>query len=181
MQLHTTRLILRDWRLSDFEDYWTMVNDQETIHWTDVKREAMDREAAWLSMATLIGHKALRGYSLFAVEEKETGRMIGRVGPWYPQDWPALEVGWTTSAAARGKGYAVEAARASMIWTFETYKPERIISLVEPENVASRRVAERIGETVAGEETVHGKRCLVYAITHADAMATDWYRNTLLD
>ncbi len=47
-----------------------------------------DEEAAWWSIATIIGHWHLRGYGHFAVIEKETGLNCGLVGPWFPKGWP---------------------------------------------------------------------------------------------
>ena len=69
-------------------------------------------------MALAMGHWAIRGYGFFSVEHRETGAWVGRIGPWYPEGWPGPEVGWTLSPDHRGRGYATEAARASVEFAF---------------------------------------------------------------
>jgi RimJ/RimL family protein N-acetyltransferase len=96
----------------------------------------------------MAGHWALHGFGLFVVEEKQTGRYVGRVGPWFPVGWPGLEVGWGIAKGFRGKGYAVEAATASLDWTFATFEIDKIVHIIRPENVASQNVARRLGATI---------------------------------
>ena len=61
----------------------------------------------------------------------------------YPPGWPGFEVGWGVATEFRGKGYAVEAARASIDWSFATFELDRIIHCIDRENtaVSSRRAA----------------------------------------
>ena len=68
--------------------------------------------AGWRNAAIMAGHWALHGFGMFVVEEKASGTFVGRVGPVYPPGWPGFEVGWGIATEFRGKGYAVEAARA---------------------------------------------------------------------
>jgi RimJ/RimL family protein N-acetyltransferase len=63
-----------------------------------------------------------------------------------PKGWPGFEIGWALVPAARGQGYASEAAAAAIDWSFHHLGPDRIISIIDPRNVASQRVAERLGE-----------------------------------
>jgi RimJ/RimL family protein N-acetyltransferase len=175
MRIETERLILRDWGEGDVDAYAEMLADPLVAQWTNPNRAPMDRQAAWRNLAMVIGHKALRGYSMFAVEEKATGALAGRVGPWQPEGWPGLEIGWTLAPAARGKGYALEAARASAVDAFERLDAQRIVSLVEHDNAASRKVAERLGERLVREGEVQGKPCLVFGLERELARQTDWY------
>ncbi|MEA2868157.1 MAG: hypothetical protein QOE39_2872, partial [Bradyrhizobium sp.] len=62
-----------------------------------------------------------------------------------PPAWPGFEVGWGIAQEFRGKGYAVEAARASIDWVFATFEIEEIIHCIDRENVASQAVARRLG------------------------------------
>jgi len=82
---------------------------------------------------------------MFVVEEKSSGRFAGRVGPWSPPGWPGFEVGWGIAREFRGKGYAVEAARASIDWCFATFELDLIMHCIDKENVASQAVARRLG------------------------------------
>ena len=62
------------------------------------------RADAWRSIAFFMGHWHMRGYGHWAVEEKATGRMIGRIGFLNPEGWPAFEIGWTLARHGMGQG-----------------------------------------------------------------------------
>lgn len=102
-------------------------------------------EDAWRMLATELGHWHLRGFGRWAVEETESGRFVGLVGPWYPEGWPEPEIGWDLMAGFEGRGYATEAARAALSWAFDARGWETAVSLISPENVASKGVAQRLG------------------------------------
>jgi RimJ/RimL family protein N-acetyltransferase len=99
----------------------------------------------WRNAAVISGHWALHGFGMFAVEEKSSRRYIGRVGPWCPPGWPGFEVGWGIHREYRGKGYAVEAARASIDWVFATFEICEIIHCIDSSNAPSQAVARRLG------------------------------------
>ena len=90
--LETGRLVLRLFRDSDTDSYAEMVADPDVMRFLD---KPVSRQEAWRNMAMVLGHWQLRGYGMWAVEEKESGEMVGRVGCWRPEGWPGLEVGWT--------------------------------------------------------------------------------------
>jgi len=143
-RLETERLVLREWRGSDFEAIAEWSADPDVMrHLGGV----MERNDAWRSLSNSIGHWVLRGYGTWAVERKSDAALIGRVGLINPEGWPALEVGWTLAKAYWGQGYATEAARASLRYAFLTQTVDRMISCIDPENTASQAVAQRIGET----------------------------------
>ena len=81
--------------------------------------------AGWRNAAIMAGHWVLHGFGMFVVEEKASGTFVGRVGPFYPPVWPGFEVGWGMATEFRGKGYAVEAARAAIDWSFATFELDR--------------------------------------------------------
>jgi RimJ/RimL family protein N-acetyltransferase len=151
MRLETARLILREWELTDFDRYAAMVADPAVMKFLSLTGAPMPRFAAWQGFTAAVGHWRLRGFGFFAVIERETGAFVGNVGPWHPEGWPALEVGWTLRSEYWGRGYATEAARAATAYAFAELNCSRIISLIHPENAASKRVAERIGERLDGE------------------------------
>jgi RimJ/RimL family protein N-acetyltransferase len=150
-RLETARLILRGWRGEDLAPYAAMLAEPETARFITRKGQPYSEAEAWTEMALLIGHWQLLGHGLFVVEERATGAFLGRVGPLQPPGWPGLEIAWGLSRAACGKGYATEAAIAAIEWAFESLGLERVISIIHPENVASQRVAERVGEQRTAE------------------------------
>ena len=149
--LETPRLILRGWRKEDFAPYAAMLADEETARFITAPGRALSPAEAWDQTAWLIGHWQMLGYGMFVVEERATGAFLGRVGPLRPPRWPAFEIAWSLAPAARGKGYATEAARAAIDWSFDNLPLDRIVSTIHPLNLASRRVAERLGERRTGE------------------------------
>ena len=160
--LETERLIMRMWRESDFEPYAELCADPEVMRYLGGK--VFDRTEAWRQMASMIGHWYLRGYGIWAVEEKDSGRLAGRIGCINPEGWPGFEVGWTLKREFWGKGYATEAGRRALEYGFNELDKPHIISLIHPENRASIRVAERLGETLEGNARVFDTDVLVYGI-----------------
>lgn len=114
------------------------------------------REEAWRHLAMILGHWQLRGYGMFAVERKDDGAFLGRIGPHFPEGWPALEIGWLLGPEHQGRGYAIEAARASTKFAFEVLGAERVVSLIDPDNRSSLAVARRLGEHRDGTFDNHG-------------------------
>jgi RimJ/RimL family protein N-acetyltransferase len=161
--LETERLRLRPFRLSDHEDYAEMCADPEVMRHFG-KGEPFARDAAWRHMAMLVGHWDLLGFGMWAVEEKETGRFVGRVGFAEPGGWPGFELAWALARPFWGRGYATESGRAALAWAFAELGKERVISLIVPENRRSLRVAERLGEILQGRTEAMGKRHLIYGI-----------------
>ena len=162
IQLETERLLLRQWRLDDFEPYAQLCADEDVMRYLGGKK--LSRDEAWRHMAFLIGHWQLLGYGHFAVEEKATGRFIGRIGFLNPEGWPGFEIGWTLARESWGKGYASEAARVALEYAFTKLDQAHVISLIHPENKASMRVAERLGEKREGTAEVFGHPVIVFGI-----------------
>lgn len=148
---------------SDFEEYAAIHMDPEVTKYT--VRANLSRSEAWRHLAMTVGHWHLLGFGMWGVVEKETGRLVGRVGFIEPDRWPGFELAWTIGREFWGKGYATEAAKRCLDFAFEDMGRERVISLIDPANTPSIRVAERIGETLDGEAEVNGYRLLVYSAT----------------
>jgi RimJ/RimL family protein N-acetyltransferase len=104
------------------------------------------------------------GRRILAIEERATGRFVGRIVLW---DWPQFgetELGWTLTAAGRGRGFATEGAQAVADWGFANLEVPYLISLINPENERSKAVAERLGMSVLREDELDGEPHLVYAL-----------------
>lgn len=140
--LETTRLILRPPRSEDFEPWAAMMADEEAARFIGGRQS---RAEAWRTLCTMSGAWTIRGFSVFSVIDKQSGRWIGRIGPWQPEGWPGTEVGWALDRAAWGKGYAFEGAAAAIDWAFETLGWTEVIHCIAPENLRSIALAERLG------------------------------------
>ncbi|MEE4211123.1 MAG: GNAT family N-acetyltransferase [Parvularcula sp.] len=152
--LRTERLILRRFRLADVPAYQEMMS-QPSVERTLIPGPS-NLDEAGRQIAMIEGFWALRGFSFFAVEEKTTGLLVGRVGPWEPVGWPGFEIGWTIHPRRQGRGYAAEAAFASALWAFAHF-PEQpsLIHVIAASNTASQRVAAKIGAARNGETFTH--------------------------
>jgi RimJ/RimL family protein N-acetyltransferase len=164
--LETERLWLRAFREEDLDAYAAICADPEVMRYLGDGR-ALSRADAWRQMALIIGHWTLRGYGLWAVEERATGDLIGRLGFFNPEGWPGFELGWMLRRASWGRGYATEGAGRALAHAFTEMGRDHLISLIRPDNRASIRVAERLGERLERRTDLFGQEALVYGIDRA--------------
>ena len=164
--IETERLILRPWRGTDIEPNTAMLADPLSGRFiTADGKPITDAFVGWRNAAIMAGHWVLHGVGMFVVEEKSTGTFVGRVGPWCPPGWPGFEVGWGIARGFRGKGYAVEAARAAIDWSFATFELDEIIHTIDRENTASQAVARRLGAEKGREHDLFGHVADIW-VTH---------------
>lgn len=163
VSLETDRLLLRPFRNSDHDSYAAICADAEVMRYIGTGA-TLNAQEAWRSMAGILGHWKLLGYGMFAVEVKATRALAGRVGFLDPPGWPGFELGWLLGRNHWGNGYAIEAAKACLGHALGPLGRERVVSLIRPGNERSIRVAERLGEKLAGEVELLGATALVYEI-----------------
>ena len=164
--LETPRLRLRQFREGDLDAWARITSDPEVMRY--VGGSPLSREDAWRSLGYLLGHWKIRGFGLWAAEEKETGALVGRIGLYQPEGWPGLEVGWRVERARWGEGFASEGGAASLAYAFEALGAQRVISVIEPPNAASIRVAQKLGERFCERRQLQGKQVSIYAISRAE-------------
>ena len=145
--LETARLVLRPPREEDLDGWAELMGDEVSARYIGGQ---MGRAAAWRAMATMTGSWVLKGFGMFSVVEKASGRWIGRVGPWQPEQWPGTEVGWGLVKSAWGKGYALESAEAAITWSFDALGWDEVIHIIALGNLRSQALAERLGAANAG-------------------------------
>jgi RimJ/RimL family protein N-acetyltransferase len=147
LRLETPRLVLRAPRLEDLDAWAEMMADTEAARFIG---GVMPRPMTWRSIMVMIGAWHAQGFAMFSVIEKSTGHWIGRVGPWMPEGWPGSEIGWGIRRDRWGRGLATEAAVATIDWAFDTLGWVEVIHCLAPDNIASQRVAERLGSRHRG-------------------------------
>jgi RimJ/RimL family protein N-acetyltransferase len=147
--LTTMRLVLRPFVPEDLDEL-AEIHAEESFWWYPL-RAAMTREETATFLTTVLGRYEADGFGIEALIERASGRMIGWAGlavpHFLPEILPAIEVGWRLSSPYRGRGLATEAGAAALEFGFTSGGLECIVSLYEPENVASGRVMERLGFT----------------------------------
>jgi RimJ/RimL family protein N-acetyltransferase len=162
--LETSRLQLRPPQGSDAEPLREIHEDPEVIKHVQFGAPPGGVTVAWRHIAMMIGHWHLRGYGQWTVVEKTSGHVIGRVGLWNPEGWPGIELGWIIRRSHWSKGFATEAARAALQWGWDHVETDHIISIIQPDNVPSIRVAEKIGERLEREDVMNGASVDIYGI-----------------
>lgn len=145
--LETDRLLLRVPRLEDFDGYAELLADEEAARHIGGH---MVRAAAWRKFLQQPGAWLVQGFGMFSVIEKSTGQWLGQIGPWKPDGWPGNEIGYSFRRAVWGRGFATEAAVAAIDWAFDHLGWDDIIHCIAPSNVASQRVAQRLGSINQG-------------------------------
>jgi RimJ/RimL family protein N-acetyltransferase len=166
--LSTERLLLRQFEADDVEPYARICADPETMRHIGDGR-VLDLVGAWRAVALMLGHWQLRGYGIWAVEERATGELVGRIGLHRPEGWPGLEVGWLLARSRWGRGYATEGGAAAVGYAWRELDAGHLVSLIAPANERSIRVAERLGERPEGDVQLDGRRALVYGIERPQA------------
>ncbi len=164
--LETERLTLRMLRESDIEAYAEMVADPDVMRFIG-DGKPLSRPLAWRNLAMMIGHWHLRGYGLWAVEERDSGHLVGRIGVWNPEGWPGFELGWMLRRQFWGRGYATEGADAALAFAFTQLEQPEVISVIHPDNAASIRVARRLGERLEGRVDTMDPPMLLYGVTRS--------------
>ncbi len=162
--LDTPRLLLRPFESADAAVLLEIHEDPQVARWLFVGPPPSGIGSAWRTIAMMIGHWHLRGYGQWAVVEKATGAMIGRAGLWYPEGWPGIEIGWMIRSSRWGNGFATEAARTALDWAWKSLDTDHIVSVIQPDNSRSIRVAEKIGERFERTEVVNDLFVHIYGI-----------------
>jgi ribosomal-protein-alanine N-acetyltransferase len=161
--LRTQRLSLREFEPEDRDALATILSDPETMRYYPVP---FDRAgvADWIQRNRI--RYASRGYGLWAMILNSTGELIGDCGlvRQSVDGVDEVEIGYHTRRDLWGRGYASEAARACRDYGFAHLAASRLISLIRPENMASRRVAEKNGMTIWKEVMRADLLHYVYAI-----------------
>ncbi|MEM1286157.1 MAG: GNAT family N-acetyltransferase [Pseudomonadota bacterium] len=140
--LETERLALRGWHDDDHIWLGEIFSDEETTRFIGGVQPPHE---AWRRLSRSIGHWHLRGFGLFVVTLRASGEPVGYCGPMYPDGWPEPEIGWTFIKRHHGQGYATEAARRALRFAYEELGWETAISLIDDDNIASERVAGKLG------------------------------------
>lgn len=166
-ELRTARLVLRPPRDADLEPFALLCADPEVMRHIGLGRP-LDRASAELGFATLQARWRRDGIGLFTAEDAHDGAYLGFVGtapvPAHSVAGGETELGWRLRRAAWGRGLATEGARAVSAHAGEALGLDRVVALVRPANAASRRVAEKVGLTLADEgKGPRGETVVVYA------------------
>jgi RimJ/RimL family protein N-acetyltransferase len=146
--LNTLRLILRQWRDADREEFARMNADARVMEFLP---RILTREESFDFADRIEQHIRLHGFGLYAAELRAEQAFIGFLGIWRvgfeAAFTPSVEIGWRLAAEYWGRDLATEGAWAVAAHAFADFKLEEIVSFTVPANLRSRRVMEKIGMT----------------------------------
>jgi RimJ/RimL family protein N-acetyltransferase len=144
--IETERLILRTWKDDDVDGYYRINQDLKVIEFL---RGPLTRQEVAEFIALENQQFEQLQFTLWAAEEKSTGKLIGFIGlnspKWESHFTPCVEIGWRLGSEYWGKGYATECAKAVLKYGFEIIGLKEIVSFTVPANTRSIRVMEKIG------------------------------------
>jgi RimJ/RimL family protein N-acetyltransferase len=171
----TERLQLRPWRPTDREPFAALNADPEVVRYVRDGRP-MTRAESDALLDAIDAHWAQHGFGLWcAAPRADPDACLGFVGlavpSFLPSVMPAVEVGWRLARAAWGRGLATEGARASLDHAFGELALESVVSIIDPGNERSVRVAEKLGmrRGTAHLHPVTGRKLHAYEISSHDA------------
>jgi RimJ/RimL family protein N-acetyltransferase len=165
-RIETPRLILRRHETQDFEPYTAMWADPGVVR--HIGGVSFTREQSWTRFMRQAGIWHFMGFGFFAIEEKATGAFIGEAGfhelrrDLSPSIEGTLEAGWAFVRQAQGKGYATEAVGAALDWAASAFAAMKATCIIEPDNVASQRVAAKLGFREFARTLYHGRRTVLF-------------------
>lgn len=167
LQLETKRLVLRPMLESDFDLLHRIFTDTKVMASFDHPPFTNEQMKRWLNRN--LDHQNEFGYGLFSVVLKETGELIGDCGLEQMEDMGAAELGYDFRSDFWNQGYATEAATAVRDHAFDSLNLPQLISLIRGGNLASKRVAEKVGMTLAEEFTRYEIQYWKYSLRNKNA------------
>lgn len=167
VSLDTKRLLLRPFHMDDHAAYAAINSDPEVMRYVQEGRPLTDGES-FRVLSMIVGHWELRGYGIWALEDKENGALVGHAGFWYPTDWPGVELCFRLDRAYWGRGLATEGARRAQQFGFDQLAFPSIVSIIHRQNIASIGVAGKLGMTPQGTFHAGGFHAALYQRTRAE-------------
>lgn len=163
LRLETPRLILRRFRDDDLDALALMLADPETTQYLG-RGQVRDRAQSQDTLNWIHKHWQQHGFGLQALEDKTDGRFLGWAGFIDEEGWPDFELGWALTRSAWGKGYATEAASAMLPLARDVLHKATVISMIRRPNLASVRVAHKLGMAFDCEGSLFEKPIDLYRI-----------------
>ena len=157
-ELNTPRLLLRQWKKSDYSAFAEMNSNSKVMEYFPNKLTETESNEFAAKISNLISE---RGWGLWAVEKKDTHEFIGFTGLHETYSElsfsPAIEIGWRLSDKFWGNGYATEAAKKVLAFAFEHLQLAEIVSFTSLTNIKSQEVMKRINMINSNRNFLHPK------------------------
>jgi RimJ/RimL family protein N-acetyltransferase len=141
--IETRRLVLRAPEPEDYPDFKATFSSYRSRFMGG----PLNRYEAWMLYAAEIGHWNIRGFGMWMIHDKTTDATYGMAGGWFPAGWPEREIAWIIWPDKAGHGFALEATHAARAHLYGAGGWDGAVSYIDPKNLDSIRLAERLGAT----------------------------------
>lgn len=151
--IETRRLILRGPEPQDYPNFKAAF----TSYRARFMGGPLNPYESWMLYAAEIGHWQIRGYGMWMIHDRDTDETCGMAGGWKPAMWPEAEIAWVIWPGKEGRGIALEATHAVRGYLYGALGWDTAVSYIDPKNLDSIRLAERLGAVKdAGATPVDG-------------------------
>lgn len=146
--MHTTsRILIRHFDISDAETFFDLTQDEgfNLFPITIYRQKSLSSATEWVT--AMAKQNAATGLGKYLVIEKDTGLVLGMGGltPWKHQDEDLIDITYRLRTSAQGKGHGLELARLLVDHGFNRLGLNEITATITPDNIASKKIAEKIG------------------------------------
>jgi ribosomal-protein-alanine N-acetyltransferase len=172
-EIETSRLHLRQFEADDIDAYAAIMGDYG-VGKGFPKGTGYTREESKKSLDNIVNHWDKHGFGIWAIADKQTDALLGRCGLNLITETSEVEVDFVIAPKYWRNGFATEAAKAALIYGFETLDLDRIIALSKPENTASRKVMEKIGMHFVKNAQYWGITVVYYEVSKAEYNHMNW-------
>jgi ribosomal-protein-alanine N-acetyltransferase len=163
--LTTSRLIIKEPSLNDFDNLYHLQSNPKVMKF--IGKGIRDKIEVMEGLKKAIDHYNKHNFSLGSVYLKDSHEFIGRAGLIYfnyNDKQPDLEVAYALLPEYWGKGYATELTKALIIWAFQNFSINKLIAVVDPENIASQKVLIKSGMSSKGTIKYWNKEVMNFEI-----------------
>jgi RimJ/RimL family protein N-acetyltransferase len=164
--LDSERLTMRVHSAGDLTEYAAMWGDPRVTR--HIGGRPFSSEECWHRILRGVGHWQVLGFGYWIVRERSSNRLVGEVGfadlrrILAPSFGAAPEMGWVLAPWSHGKGFATEAVTAALAWAREQWGSRRLVCMIDPDNAASIRVAEKAGFREYARTTYHDSPTVLF-------------------
>ncbi|WP_427159349.1 GNAT family N-acetyltransferase [Aliinostoc sp. HNIBRCY26] len=163
-EIETARLKLRHFTLDDFGTLFRLYSDTEVMRYLSLRTQEQTQE----SLIKHIQHWEKHNFGMWAVVHKDSCKMIGRCGLGFLEDTPEVELGYVLDKSYWNMGLGTEASQATLKYGFLTVQLDQIVAIARPENIASRRVIEKLGMRYQKHTHHYGVDVVYYSLAKSE-------------
>lgn len=161
-EIETPQLRLRQFTPTDLDDLYRLYSDADVMRY--VGRGIRTKNDTQTALSTLIKHYEYE-FGMWAVIHKADNKLIGRCGLCFLDNTPEVELGYVLDKSYWRRGLATEASHASLKYGFEMVKLDKIVAIAKSENIASRRVMEKVGMKYEKDAYFYNTDVVYYSIS----------------